>query len=566
MKIISFILILNLFSQIESDIARKSSLLSQKIRTQIEETLGLYFKPETFFVDVKVNLIKPEPIRIQQKIIPKTEKLPGLPAIIKEEIKEETIPQYEGYKIEWMKITILLRHGIFTTNDISFIKQIVQMRSGFDDTRGDSLEIKQVPFPQLESLTKEKQKFSFTELLAKIPTELSFGIIIVLLVLLLILILQFSLLKKIKYPTAEHPVVEAKPVATPVPASTPPPAPPSAKKSIDTVISETKKYLVSLIVGSPQICSKISKKWITEGDEGLNRISIFYKTVDSELLNLLEEYFERDVIEKINSKIPEVEIPEPEKLLEIWNQFRKEYTDILKSEKVKAEVDIFQFLHQLQPHQILHIIKDEPPGVVAIVIGQLDPDIAINVFKELPLELQKKIPFELGKLKKIPVGAFKDIAERLSRKAYDAAQIKFVTTDGVEALVGLLERMDPESEKEVLSTINEQDITLGEEIRKVYLTFADILKVPDKVLTEVVRPMERESVAKALIGADEQIQNKILKCLPERIQIIVKDLIESLIDTPREEVEKSRLIIIREIRTMAREGKINLKKILEGGV
>lgn len=582
MKKFILFLIFNLLSQTDLDITKKEDYLGKEAKRQIENELGAYFKRETFLVDAKVKLIKlPQPTT-EDKYIPKEEKLPGLPIAIptdKETEKEiQVIQPDKGYKIDFINTVILISQGAFNTDEIEFIIKLVKMRLGFDEQRGDTLEVQQLPFPKLKPPpeTEEAQKpqpvESFPDTVSKLAAKYAIIIFLVLLILVFILLLSILFWKKKpqavksenieEIPLAATPTISPpKPVDTstlPSPLSAPP-----KEKPVDNIILEAKKYLVSLIVGSPAICSKISNKWIEEGDDGINRIAMFYKSLDQEIFKFLEDSVDRKAMQKINSKISEIESPDNEKVLEIWDTFRTEYNNISKEERVREELDIFNFLNHLQSHQVLHMVKDEPPGVISVILAQLEPDIRISVFKELPKELQYKTMVELGRLKKIPIGALKDIASRLSHKAYEAAQIKFVATDGIDAIVGLLERMDTETEKEMLSIINEQDMTIGEEINKIYLTFSDIIKIPDKILVEITRPMDKEILAKALIDSEIEIQNKILKCLNERMQIMVKDLMESLVSIPGEEVRRSRLIIIREIRNLAREGKINLKKILK---
>lgn len=586
MKIHTFILLLSFLFQTDSELAKREEYLSREFKRQIENELGLYFKKDMFLVETKVKLSK-LPSLPEEKTIsePEEEKLPGLPADIKKEteIKTQTIQPDKGYKIESLSMTILLSQGAFSIDDVGFIIKLVKLRSGFDEDRGDILEVQQVPFPKFKPTTEEKQKQlieSFSNILFELPIKYIIITLLVLLMLVFMLLISFIFKKKkpeaIKVVTREEgspaltstistPQVVAKKTVK-MPAQAASVSKETEEKQVNIAVSEAKKYLASLIVGSPRICSKISNRWIKEGDDGVNRLALFYKSLDTEIFKFLEDYLDTETAREITSKLPEVEASDYEKLLEIWDKFRVEYNQISKEEKAREEADIFKFLHQLQPHQVLHIIKDEPPGVVSVVLAQLEPEAGIRVLKDLPKELQYKILAEMGRLKKVPIAALKDIASRLSYKAYEAAQIKLVTTNGVNALVELLERMDSETEKEMLARINEQDIVVGEEIRKIHLTFSDITKMPDKVLVEIVRPLDKEVLSKALIDTEADIQNKILNCLAEKTRVMVKDLMESFMDIPREEVRQSRLVIIREIRNMAHEGKINLKKILEKGV
>jgi flagellar motor switch protein FliG len=169
----------------------------------------------------------------------------------------------------------------------------------------------------------------------------------------------------------------------------------------------------------------------------------------------------------------------------------------------------------------------------------------------------------MGKIKKIPVTAYREIAERLTKKALQVEKIKYVTTDGVEALIKLLEESSPEVEEQILASITAQDVNLANEIRKMYVTFSELPVLPDKVLAEILRGIDREIITKALIDAEPAVKQKIIANLPPRLRIIVEDTVKTLEEeggVPLEEIHSARKTITRRIRELIRTGKLDIRK------
>jgi flagellar motor switch protein FliG len=167
----------------------------------------------------------------------------------------------------------------------------------------------------------------------------------------------------------------------------------------------------------------------------------------------------------------------------------------------------------------------------------------------------------MGKLKKIPLAVFRDISNRQSKKAVEAGQIKYITTDGVEALLKMLDDASAEQEKQLLDNIREQDIALANEVRKFYLPFDEITRLPDKYLSDIVRSLDRDVIIKALVGAPEEIKTKVINNLGPRVKIIVNEALKTTEDVPLEDIYNSRREITRKISALSKSGKIDLVKL-----
>ncbi|MFH1540253.1 MAG: FliG C-terminal domain-containing protein [Elusimicrobiota bacterium] len=603
------------FSSPEQDVelTRRENAVSEKIQSQLEELLGNYYKKESFVIDVKSKLER-IPVREKSPKAKKVEKeekeeieLPGLPVVLPPEIVDEgdekekfDIDQWifsDKIRIKYLEISILLDEKIFLNKDedLDFIKMVSRARAKLDESRGDSLIIKAIPFPQpietlnttavKESTEPTKLKESKNPLLTLRP-YLLYGCIVLMLLLIAIVLLQVINISKMKkvlqdvflqlgLPQASKTQTDkiqlSEKQSQKIPVVNKLETLNGQKNGQKIFFNELKQFVVNAIIGNPQLASEIFKKWVdTNKDDGVHQFAELLKATDPQLVKMLSEYItDQNIISSVEHTINQ-DVPIDEKVVvEIFKRFRESFREKETSKSAKTkfneEESMFQFLKQITPEQIFHIIKDEPVTIIAIVLAQLSPEVANSLLVGLPIEKQSRIPVEMAKLKKVPISAYREIADKLAKKALEVEKIKYVATDGVEALINMLEQSSPEKEQEILTSILEYDIMIAKELRKIYITFEEICKLPDRFLSELFREFNRDVVIKALVGSSMKIREKVLNNLPPRIKIVVADelkIIEESGEVQTEEIQKAQKTITQKIRELAKTGKIDLKKLM----
>jgi len=598
------------------ELLRRESAVAEKIQSQLEDVLKRYYRRNTFIINVKVHLSKIV-VENKTKTPKKTEtqqqqelKLPGLPLQILEE-KEEKKEQKEdieqllidklvftdNYEIKYIEIMVLLDEASFVDKDIDFVKSIVKIRSALDETRGDTLEVKTIPFPvyketlqqdkteeSIQSTTTVQQVTKMFLIDETVKPYLFYGLLLFSLLFLVIAILQIMNILSIKkaqqvflqpqtLPALPSPKQQNiyKETTNNIPqkiSTTELQAVNGQKQGIQEerkdLFYELRQLMVTTLVGNPSQACEIFKQWIdTDKDNGIYQVAAFLKATDPRLTELISEHIGQELTAKIEFAMSQMLSVDKEGIIETFKRFREEFQKLqqLKSQVKQEDSQSFQFLKQLQVHQIFHLVKDEPPGIIAIVLAQLSPEISNQILQELPLEKQNAIPVEMGKLKKISIQAYKDVATKLSKKAMEIEKIKYVVTDGVDALIKMLEQSSPEKEQQILDTIRERDITLAQQIRKFYITFDEIVRIPDKILGDILRSVERQTIIKALINAREDVKTKIINNLASRTKIIVTDALKTEEEIPPEDIYSARREITQKIRDMAKSGKIDLEKL-----
>lgn len=576
-------------------IVQNETLLAERIQSQLQDTLDNYIDNKLFFVSVKVDLEKIPPKKSTREEPVEELVLPGLPSPIKEEIQDdrqsksfiaESGLSAGSVRVKNLKVVVFLDEEKTTPTDEEFIKTLVENSNVINKLRGDFVEVQRIKFPPPPDIRTalEKGDTKLSELVKEIYPYLYYGSIIMLILIFVLILLQVISLLKSKHDRdmlkltaslgmsgGKH-LLEGKSISSEKLHSLPQ-AELSPLPSLSTTVVQDKKdffnelrqLMITAVVTNPENSAEIFNRWIdVSGDNAIYEVASFMKATDPKLLELLSEYIPSDIISKIEFAIKQIVSIDPQGIIELFERFRKEFQ---KKQEVKsltgASSDFFHFLRQLEPHQVLNVVKDEPSWVVAMVLAQLSPEIANSILMEFPEDKRNEIFLELGKIKKIPLTLYREVAEKITKKVTQVEKIKYVTTDGVEALIKLLEESSPDVEEQILLNIAARDIELANTIKRMYVTFTELAELPDKILAEILRDFDRDVIVKSLVGAEPSLKQKILNNLPPRTRIIVEDTVKTLEDegsVSTQEVYNARKIITRKIREMIKSGKLNIEK------
>ena len=128
----------------------------------------------------------------------------------------------------------------------------------------------------------------------------------------------------------------------------------------------------------------------------------------------------------------------------------------------------------------------------------------------------------------------------------------------MEAVAGILNQVDVETEEFVLSNIEKEDGDLADLIRRKMFVFEDLLEVDDRSFREILKNIDNQLLIKALKTASEEMKQKIFGNLSERAAGMLKEDMEIMGPVRLKEVEEAQQAIIRAAKTLEGDGKIVL--------
>ncbi len=226
----------------------------------------------------------------------------------------------------------------------------------------------------------------------------------------------------------------------------------------------------------------------------------------------------------------------------------------------ESDFDPFSFLKELTTGQVGFLIKDEPVKIKAIVLTQLSSDASASILEKIPKEQRGKVIQQLGNMSELPLELAEKVAYNLADKAKDIPGDSTIGFDGVDMVVDLISESGANTRKDMINSLRVSDRNLSEKVESRFFLFDSIPVVPREVLTEVVRKLPPEDVIIAVVGCSKQLQEKVIMCFPEKNRRTLVASLKSQRPTVEVIHEKQKLII-RAMQNMARENKVDLRKI-----
>lgn len=220
----------------------------------------------------------------------------------------------------------------------------------------------------------------------------------------------------------------------------------------------------------------------------------------------------------------------------------------------------FDFLDELQPEQILMVLKNEPPYVMSIVLSFLKPDLSSSIIRDLPPESRKEIVLRIARQGKVAPGVIEKM-EGIFRDRI-RAQGKIITEeiDGKSVLADILKHMDLGAEEKILDELTSDDTTLAAEIKEKIYTLDMILNMEDRDVQYLLRDFENSELAIIIKGRKQDLKDKLLNNISERRRIMVEEESVYLGEMRRSDVDKSAKELIDYLMNLEQRGMITIPR------
>ena len=237
-------------------------------------------------------------------------------------------------------------------------------------------------------------------------------------------------------------------------------------------------------------------------------------------------------------------------------------TDVMARVASSMAGKAFEFLDMVDPAQIATLLDGELSETGALVLAHLRPEQASAVMSGMPAPARTDVAQCIATMGTASPETIGIIAEALKLRvgAVSSPRETLEVIGGVQPLVEIINRADVATERALLEGLDERDPALAEEVRSRMLTFADIVRLEDRDVQQVLRSMEVPVLAKAMKGSTEAVIATIKRNLSDRNREILDDEISSAGPVRMSQVEDARAEIVRTIRDLEAQGTITVTR------
>ena len=233
----------------------------------------------------------------------------------------------------------------------------------------------------------------------------------------------------------------------------------------------------------------------------------------------------------------------------------KELSDNLGAGEEEAGLEALRYA---EPIMIANYIRTEHPQTIALILSYLkNAEQSSAVLRDLPESIQADILYRMAVIESIPPGVISEMNEVLTEEMKTAGSMA-TSVGGVEPVAEILNSVDKATETRILSSIEETNPDLAEQIRELMFTFEDMALIDAKQMQLVMKDVDQADMVLALKTASDAVKELIFSSMSSRAAEMVREDLENLGPAKLSDVEAAQQKIIKVVKKLEEAGTITI--------
>ena len=233
----------------------------------------------------------------------------------------------------------------------------------------------------------------------------------------------------------------------------------------------------------------------------------------------------------------------------------KELSENLGAGEEEAGLEALRYA---EPIMIANYIRTEHPQTIALILSYLkNAEQSSAVLRDLPESLQADILYRMAVIESIPPGVISEMNEVLTEEMKTAGSMA-TSVGGVEPVAEILNSVDKATETRILSSIEETNPDLAEQIRELMFTFEDMALIDAKQMQLVMKDVDQADMVLALKTASDAVKELIFGSMSSRAAEMVREDLENLGPAKLSDVEAAQQKIIKVVKKLEEAGTITI--------
>jgi flagellar motor switch protein FliG len=229
-----------------------------------------------------------------------------------------------------------------------------------------------------------------------------------------------------------------------------------------------------------------------------------------------------------------------------------------------GQSNTLESLELVDTRTLSNFLVNEHPQTIALIVAHLNPERKVDVLRRLPEGLQAEVVLRVANLDYVSPELISQLDDVLKTELSTLGSIDTNQLGGVEPIANMLNLMDKNTEKNIMSRVEEKDPELAEEIRKLMFTFEDLMFVDDKGIQNLLREMDNNKLVIAMKTAPDEIKQKLFKNMSNRAATLLKEDLEALGPTKLSDVEKAQAEMVQKAKDLESQGKAFISRGSDG--
>jgi len=234
--------------------------------------------------------------------------------------------------------------------------------------------------------------------------------------------------------------------------------------------------------------------------------------------------------------------------------------DIINKLTASLQVKPFDFARKADPSQLLNFIQNEHPQTIALILAYLSSSQSAQILSALPQGKQSEVAQRIATMDRTSPEIIREVEMVLEKKLSSLINQDYTTAGGIQSIVDILNSVDRGTEKNIMDTLEIQDVELAEEIRKRMFIFEDIISLDSTSIQRFIRDTDNKELAVALKGATKEVADVIYANMSKRMAEMIKEDMDFMGPVRLRDVEEAQQKIVNVIRRLEDAGEIIISR------
>ena len=365
-------------------------------------------------------------------------------------------------------------------------------------------------------------------------------------------------------------------------------------KSEDVVFEKRSK--VSKNSGEFYKVTKSSKKKrpsqptpVESSEPKIRRVAKFLILIGSDQAAEILAELDPEQVNEISKEIALINIIKPEERDEIFAEFRSLFStpfrysgsshggietarrilyaalgpakgeELLNRTIPESKENIFGFLQEFSPEQIVALLKTETAQTMALILSRLPPKLSAGALSILPPKNKPEVLRRMAHQREISPQVLEQITAALKEKTRhirgNANEIKI---DGMQTLAAILKHGDMAFGDKIINEIEQESPDVGKNLKEKFFTLDDVIAAIDRPIQEKLSLMTERQIAVLLKGQKLEFCEKILSCVSSGRRKLIREESEILGDVPKRDCDEAADEFLSWFRRARKSGEVIL--------
>jgi flagellar motor switch protein FliG len=216
-------------------------------------------------------------------------------------------------------------------------------------------------------------------------------------------------------------------------------------------------------------------------------------------------------------------------------------------------------LRKTDTQKLARFLAGEHGQTKALVLGLLDSKQASELLMKFEPDVRADCIRRMATMGQFSPEAVAKATRVISRRFGLPGATNKRIEPGVKNLSELMNHLEPNAAREILSTIEIKEPALADNIRDRMFTFEDFNGVPEQDLRELINSLDKKTLMVALKGSSDSLRDRVYRTMSSRAVELMKEDSEMMGPVRSKDVSSAQREIIAIARKLEAEGKIVLR-------